>query len=105
MSSQRAVCSPGSPDTFTPILGGLLADYVMEPAMQNGGWAANLFGWMVGTGPGSGMAAMMVVFGALTVLTLMSGYVFPQIRNMEILLPDHNQLEKISEKGPAMGTT
>ncbi|MBI5943595.1 MAG: MFS transporter [Chloroflexi bacterium] len=85
------------PDTFTPVLGGMLADYVMEPAMQNGGWAANLFGWMVGTGPGSGMAAMMVVFGALTILALMSGYVFPQIRNMESILPDHDQIEKFEE--------
>jgi MFS family permease len=28
------------PDTFTPVLGGLLADYVMEPAMQNGSWVS-----------------------------------------------------------------
>ena len=82
------------PDTFTPILGGLLADYVMEPAMQNGTWVARLLGWMAGTGPGSGMAVMMVVFGILTILALMSGYIFPQVRNMEDLLPDHDQLEK-----------
>jgi MFS transporter, DHA3 family, macrolide efflux protein len=82
------------PDTFTPILGGLLADYVMEPAMQNGTWVAKLLGWMAGTGPGSGMAVMMVVFGILTILALMSGYIFPQVRNMEDLLPDHDQLEK-----------
>jgi MFS family permease len=83
------------PDTFTPILGGLLADYVMEPAMQNGSWVARLFGWMAGLGPGSGMAVMMVVFGILTILALMSGYVFTRIRNMEDLLPDHDQLEKV----------
>lgn len=91
------------PDTFTPILGGLLADYVMEPAMQNGGWAAKWFGWMSGTGPGSGMAVMMVVFGLLTILALMAGYVFPQIRNMESLLPDHDQLEKTVEPQTAIG--
>ncbi len=85
------------PDTFTPVLGGLLADYVMEPAMQNGSWVAKLFGWMAGTGSGSGMAVMMVIFGALTILALMSGYVFPQIRNMEELLPDHDQLAKVEE--------
>jgi DHA3 family macrolide efflux protein-like MFS transporter len=85
------------PDTFTPILGGLLADKVMEPAMQNGGWAAKLFNWMAGTGPGSGMAVMMVVFGILTILALISGYIFPQIRNMEAILPDHDQLAKAED--------
>lgn len=86
------------PDTFTPVLGGMLADYVMEPAMQNGGWAAKLFGWMAGTDPGSGMAVMMVVFGVLTILALMSGYIFPQIRNMEMLMPDHDQIERVVEE-------
>jgi DHA3 family macrolide efflux protein-like MFS transporter len=85
------------PDTFTPVLGGLLADYVMEPAMQNGSWVSKLFGWMAGTGPGSGMAVIMVVFGILTILALMSGYVSPRICNMEDLLPDHDQLEKAEE--------
>ena len=84
------------PDTFTPILGGLLADYVMEPAMQNGSWVSKLFGWLAGTTPGSGMAVMMVIFGIMTILAIMSGYVFARIRNMEDLLPDHDQLEKVA---------
>jgi DHA3 family macrolide efflux protein-like MFS transporter len=83
------------PDTFTPILGGLLADRIMEPAMQNGSGLARMFGWMVGTGPGSGMAVMMVFFGILTMLTILSGYFFPRVLNMEDLLPDHDQLEKV----------
>ena len=85
------------PDTFTPILGGLLADYLMEPAMQSQTWLASIFGWMVGTTPGSGMAVIMIVFGGLTILTLLSGFLFPKIRNMEDLLPDHDQLEKVEE--------
>ncbi len=85
------------PDTFTPILGGMLADYIMEPAMQNGTWVAKLFGWMVGTDPGSGMAVMMVIFGIMTILALMSGYVSTRIRDMEDLMPDHDQLEKVAE--------
>lgn len=84
------------PDTFTPILGGLLADYVMEPAMQNGTWISKLFSWMAGTDPGSGMAVMMVIFGILTILALMSGYISTRIRDMEDLLPDHDQLEKVA---------
>ncbi len=80
------------PDTFTPILGGLLADHIMEPSMLQGGWAAHTFGWMVGTGPGSGMAVMMVVFGAMVIVTMTVGYLTYQIRNLEDILPDHDQL-------------
>jgi MFS family permease len=85
------------PDTFTPILGGLLADYIMEPAMRTQTWLAGALGWLVGTGPGSGMALMMVVFGALTILTMLSGYLIPKIRNLEDLLPDHDQLQRVEE--------
>ncbi len=85
------------PDTFTPILGGLLADHLMEPAMLSGGWFSGLFGWLVGTRPGSGMALMMVVFGLLTILTMLSGFLIPRIRNMEDLLPDHDQSQKVAE--------
>jgi len=85
------------PDTFTPVLGGLLADKVMEPTMQNGSWLAKLFGWLTGNGPGSGMAVIMLVFGMLTILTTLSGFLFPRIRNMEDLLPDQDQLERVKE--------
>jgi MFS transporter, DHA3 family, macrolide efflux protein len=83
------------PDTFTPIIGGLLADKIMEPAMRSQGWFANTFGWMVGTGPGSGMALIMIIFGGLTILTMSAGYLFPKIRNLEDLLPDHDQLQQV----------
>ena len=85
------------PDTFTPILGGLLADHLMEPAMLSGGWLSDLFGWLVGTRPGSGMALMMVVFGLLTILTMLSGFLIHRIRNIEDLLPDHDQAQKLAE--------
>ena len=82
------------PDTFTPILGGLLADRLMEPAMLSGGWFSRLFGWLVGARPGSGMALIMILFGLGTVLTMLSGFFIPRIRNIELILPDHDQLEK-----------
>jgi DHA3 family macrolide efflux protein-like MFS transporter len=86
------------PDTFTPILGGLLADRVMEPGMKSGKGLSILLGGLVGNGPGSGMAVIMVVFGVLTILVLLSGYAFPNIRNLEDLLPDHDQMEKVEQK-------
>jgi DHA3 family macrolide efflux protein-like MFS transporter len=79
------------PDTFTPILGGLLADHIMEPAMRSQSWLANTFGWLVGTTPGSGMALIMFIAGFLMILTMFAGYLIPNIRNMEDLLPDHEQ--------------
>lgn len=81
------------PDTFTPILGGMLADYVMEPAMRYDTWLSRLFGWMVGNTAGSGMALIMIIFGVMTIIILLSGYIIPKIRNLEDLLPDHDQLE------------
>ncbi len=83
------------PDTFTPIIGGLLADKIMEPAMKSQGWFAKTFGWMVGTNPGSGMALIMIIFGGLTILTMSTGYLFTKIRNLEDLLPDHDQLQQV----------
>lgn len=79
------------PDTFTPILGGLLADYVMEPGLKGSGILSQTFGWMTGHDAGSGMAAMMVVFGVITIAVLLFGYATPSIRNLEDILPDHDQ--------------
>ena len=89
------------PDMITPLLGGLLADRVMEPAMQSGGGLSHAFGWLVGTAPGAGMSVQMILFGVLTILSLVFGYILPQVRNMETLLPDHDQLERVLDEGPA----
>ena len=85
------------PDTFTPILGGLLADYIMEPAMRSESWLARTFGWMVGTGPGSGMALMMIFFGLLTISALAAGFMVPRVRNLEDILPDHDTAAQPAE--------
>jgi len=90
-----------APDMVTPILGGLMADRIMEPAMLSDGWLVGLFGWMTGSEPGSGMAVMMILFGFLTILSLLAGYLIPAVRDMEKVLPDHDQLEKVEEPLPA----
>ena len=84
------------PDTFTPILGGLLADTIMEPAMKSQTWLAGIFGGLFGSTPGSGMALIMFFFGLLTILTMLSGYIIPKIRNLEDILPDHDTLERVT---------
>ena len=70
------------------ILAGTLADYVFEPMMRAEGWGENLFGWLVGTGPGAGMGLMMVFAGAAGVILGLSGFIIPAIRNLEQLIPD-----------------
>ena len=86
-------------DPITPILAGALADYVTEPGMQAGGVLAKTFGWLVGTEPGSGMALQFFFAGICYMLVVLAVYLFfPVVRNLEDLLPDHDQLEKIEEK-------
>ncbi len=71
------------------LLAGPLADFVFEPAMKSGGLLTPLFGRIVGTGPGAGMAVMFLLSGAFGVFVGVGGYSFPIIRNVERILPDH----------------
>ena len=72
------------------LLGGTLADHLLEPAMQVDGWLASSFGWLVGTGPGTGMALMFVGSAICAIILCVVGYRIPAIRNLEDDLPDHN---------------
>jgi MFS family permease len=89
------------PDAFTPVLSGLLADYIMEPQMKGNGVLSRTFGWMVGHDAGSGMAVISVVFGVLTIIVSLAGYMNPQIRNLEDILPDHDQIP-VKDENPAL---
>jgi MFS family permease len=80
---------------ISPIIGGVLADYVLEPAMKTASPLASTFGWLVGTGPGAGMGLLFVVCGVLSALVGLAGYFFPAIRNAEDILPDHDQLKTV----------
>jgi DHA3 family macrolide efflux protein-like MFS transporter len=71
------------------LLAGPFADNVFGPAMMPGGSLAELFGWLVGTGPGAGISLMFAFVGALGVLIALGGYAIPVIRNLEDILPDH----------------
>lgn len=68
---------------------GPLADFVFEPAMQPGGALARVFGGILGTGSGAGIALMLVLAGLLGVAVGLSGYRFRVVREVETLLPDH----------------
>jgi predicted MFS family arabinose efflux permease len=77
---------------FAMLLAGPLADYVFEPAMNEGGTLAPIFGGILGTGPGSGMALMFIISGTLGILVGLGGYAVPIIRNVEDILPDHDAI-------------
>jgi MFS family permease len=80
---------------IAPVIGGALAEYVFEPAMQVQSTLSNGFGWLVGYGPGAGMSLLMVFCGVAGICAGLSGYFFPAIRNVETELPDHDQLAPV----------
>ncbi|MGH2543293.1 MAG: MFS transporter [Ardenticatenaceae bacterium] len=76
---------------FGYLLGGLVAERWLEPAMMPGGRLVPLFGGLVGSGPGAGMAVMFLGTAVLGCAMSLSGYLFPAIRNVEEALPDFDE--------------
>ncbi len=74
------------------LIAGPLADLALEPAMQEGGSLASSLGWLVGVGPGAGMALVFIFCGAMATLVGIGGYAFRMVRDVEVLLPDHDTL-------------
>ena len=72
------------------LVAGFLADDLFEPAMMPGGALAPLFGGLVGTQPGAGIALLFVITGLLLTISGLAGYAVPAIRNIETILPDHD---------------
>jgi len=70
------------------LLAGPLADRVFEPLMAAGGFLAGNIGQLIGVGPGRGMGLMFVIMGLLAVVTAVSAFAHPRIRNVEKELPD-----------------
>ncbi len=77
---------------IAPIIGGTLADFVLEPAMRVDSGLARSAGWLVGTGPGAGMGLLIVICGVLISLVGILGYFSPAIRDAEDILPDYDKL-------------
>jgi len=71
---------------------GPLTDRFLTPTMDVGGSLAPVFGWLVGVGPGSGISLLFVFMGVAGFVTGLVGYLFPQIRNVEGIIPDHDQV-------------
>jgi hypothetical protein len=82
-----------------PVVAGAIADYVTEPMMAAQTGLARAFNWLVGTGPGSGMSLQYLFSGLAYISIIIVAWFIPTIRNVEELLPDHDQLEKVAEGG------
>ncbi len=68
---------------------GFLADQVFEPAMANSALLSGAFGWIVGTGPGAGMALIFLLATVLGTAMHLAAWLIPAIRYVETDLPDH----------------
>ncbi len=78
---------------ISPIIGGTLSDFVLEPAMKTqSSMLSHTFGSLFGSGPGSGMTLLIFICGLGMMLVGLSGYFFPVIRDAESVLPDHDAL-------------
>ena len=76
---------------FTALIAGYLGDQIFEPAMSTGGSLVTTFGWLVGTGPGSGFGLLILLCAVGGTLIALVGYLTPSIRNVDILVPDFHQ--------------
>jgi hypothetical protein len=70
------------------ITAGPLIEKIFEPLMAVGGPLAGSVGRLIGSGPGRGMALLMIVIGALYVILAIAGYRYKPLRFMEDTLPD-----------------
>lgn len=87
-SVRRLIAQVSAP--LAILLSGPLADHVFEPAMKAGGSLVYSFGSLVGTGPGAGMSLMFVLTGVFGGFLGLVGYLFPEVRDVEDILPDHD---------------
>ena len=77
---------------ISPLIGGSLADFVLEPAALAGTGLPFALSNLVGTGAGAVMGTLIVFCGLASALTGMAGYFFNSIRNAESILHDHESL-------------
>ncbi len=67
---------------------GLIVDRLLRPAMMTGGSLVPLFGPLVGTGAGRGMAVVFLFSGVMTSALGLYGLLHPRVRRLEAELPD-----------------
>ncbi|HCW51323.1 MAG TPA: MFS transporter [Clostridiales bacterium] len=82
------------------LIAGPLADHVLEPGMRPGGALVPVFGGLVGTGPGAGMALVFIFAGVLGLAGVIVAYSVRAVRDVEDIVPDYDAAQE-----PAPGTS
>jgi hypothetical protein len=80
------------PNPISPLIAGLLADYVLEPAMSTPGGLSLSLGGLIPPGPGAGMGLLIFLGSLGGFLAGLTGYFVYSIRMAEDILPDHDLL-------------
>lgn len=94
-STRAMIATAATPLAY--LLAGPLADYVFQPLLQDASSPlSSSIGQIIGYGPGRGIGLMFIVFGLLTLLAVVVGYMYPRIRLVEDELPDAG-MEAIDE--------
>lgn len=83
---RRMVAGLSSP--LALVIAGPLTDFFFEPWMQPGGLLASSAGRLLGTGPGRGIALLMMVAGALLWIVALLASASRSLRTLEADLPD-----------------
>jgi amino acid adenylation domain-containing protein len=86
LATNRMVANLTEPVGY--VAAALLADALFEPAMRPGGPLASLFGPVLGTGPGRGMALLIVLLGLAQIALAVAGLRWKTLHRMEDVLPD-----------------
>lgn len=71
-------------------LAGPLADFVLEPAMREGGALTGVLGGLFGVGPGAGMGVLVALTGLLAAMVGITAYAIPAVYHAEKRLADHD---------------
>ena len=73
---------------LSQLIAGPLTDLWAEPTMKDATGALEV---MFGSGPGAGMGMIIFFVGVGGVIIGFAGYLFPNVRNVETLMPDHEK--------------
>jgi hypothetical protein len=80
---------------ISPLIAGLLGDYVLEPAMRVPSGLSSVFGGLIPPGPGAGMGLLIFLSSLGGILAGLVGYFAHPIRHAEDILPDHDTLATV----------
>ena len=71
-------------------IAGPLADFMLEPAMREGGALTGALGGIFGIGPGAGMGVLVAITGLMSAMVGIAAYTIPAVFHAETRLPDHD---------------